>query len=60
MDDIPDLLMNASLFVKEMIYPGVVIEMDGIRKEIIEALRGPIQVKFDAAKRRILLLSKDS
>ncbi len=60
MDDIRDLLMNASLFAKEMIYPGVVIEIAGVRKEIIEPLLGPIQVRFDVAKRRILLLSKES
>ena len=59
-DEIRDLLMNASLFAKEMIYAGVVIEIAGVRKEIIEPLRGPIQVKFDVAKRRILLLSKES
>jgi len=60
MDDIRDLLTNTSLFVKETMYAGVVIEIDGIRKEIVEALRGPLQVRFDVAKRRILLLSKDS
>ncbi len=60
MDDIRDLLMNTSLLAKEMIYPGVVIEIAGVRKETIEPLRGPIQVRFDVAKRRVLLLSKES
>lgn len=59
-DEIRNLLMNASLFVKEKIYPGVVIEIDGVRKEIIEPLGGPIQIRFDVAKRRILLLSKEN
>jgi len=60
MDDIRELLKNASLLIKEMIYPGVVIKMGGVRKEIVEHLQGPITVKFDVAKRRILLLSKRS
>ena len=49
-----------STVVKEMIYPGAAIEIGGVRKEIVEPLRGPIQVKFDLAKKQILLLNKES
>ena len=60
MDAIREILTNASIVAREMIYSGVVIEMGGVRKEIFEAVRGPVQVKFDMATRQILLLSKES
>lgn len=59
MEAVREILKNASIVAREMIYPGVVIEMDGVRKEIFEAVKGPVQVKFDLATRQILLLSKE-
>ncbi|MBN1594199.1 MAG: DUF342 domain-containing protein [Candidatus Coatesbacteria bacterium] len=59
-DETRDMLMNTSLLVKNLIYPGVVIEMGGIRKQVTELMEGPVTAKFDVAKRRILLLSKDA
>ncbi|MCD6327752.1 DUF342 domain-containing protein [bacterium] len=52
-----DLLKNASLFVQGRINQGVVIEIGGVKRDVMEALDGPLHVKFDVAKKRIMIVS---
>jgi len=51
------LASDAVLMVKDVIYPGAVIEMCGVRREITERIEGPLQAKFDPRKRIVLISS---
>ena len=53
-----ELLANASVKVKGIAYQGLVVEMGGTRKQFLETMEGPFEMKFDVAKKRILLLSE--
>ena len=57
-DETKNLLANASIKVKEMAYQGLLVEMGGTKKRFFEAMEGPFEMKFDVAKKRILLLSE--
>ena len=53
-----DLLANTSVKVKGIAYQGLVVEMGEATKKFFEAMEGPFEMRFDAAKKRILLLSE--
>lgn len=56
-DEVREIQKGASLFIKDAIYPGVIIEIGGVRRELHEVLEGPVEVKFDLAKKRLLFLN---